>query len=536
MSRQPPRRSMLRTLFSALTRKTPRQAPPPIQPPQRPALDDREAWYTYWKAQSQSWRTEPEIDTKRQKELDGCRAITPDIERGIYPFNGMKLSRADVEWLLATHENGRGPIDWSDEKQREREGLDLRGADVSHANLGKLPLARLRGSTKLQAGQLIDYTRESAMHAEDTSFAEAHLEGAYLSLAHLKEALFAEAHLEGANLSGAFLEGTNFIHAHLEDASLSGAHLEGAHFMLAQMRSAHLSGAHLERADFGQAWLEKVVFDNAQLQKASLFQTHLEGADLCDAHLEGAELCSAFFDQSTKLEKIVLMSKALGCVLLADVHWGDVNVTVVDWSQITMLGDEQRARQRKEDGETKDSETRLTEYLAAIRANRQLAVVLREQGLNEDASRFAYRAQILQRKALWFQMTRHHTRQQKRLLRFRTQQPRIKLQQRAKALSAWLFSWFLSLLAGYGYKPERSFLAYLLMVGTFTALYLLLNPHLAWYEAIVVSMTAFHGRGFSPSTFSPGDSLSITSAVEAFVGLIIEVTFIATLTRRFFGQ
>jgi hypothetical protein len=54
----------------------------------------------------------------------------------------MKLSRADVEWLLATHEHGRGPIDWSDEGQREREGLDLRGADLSRVDLQNLPLAR----------------------------------------------------------------------------------------------------------------------------------------------------------------------------------------------------------------------------------------------------------------------------------------------------------------------------------------------------------------------------------------------------------
>jgi hypothetical protein len=53
---------------------------------------------------------------------------------------------------------------------------------------------------------------------------------------------------------------------------------------------------------------------------------------------------------------------------------------------------------------------------------------------------------------------------------------------------------------------------------------------------LVVSMTAFHGRGFSPSTFSPGDPVSIVSAIEAFVGLIIEVTFIATLTQRFFNK
>src|SRR5258708_29345548 len=41
----------------------------------------------------------------------------------------MKLSRADVEWLLATHENGRGPVDWSDGSQRGREELDVHGAD-----------------------------------------------------------------------------------------------------------------------------------------------------------------------------------------------------------------------------------------------------------------------------------------------------------------------------------------------------------------------------------------------------------------------
>jgi len=383
----------------------------------------------------------------------------------------------------------------------------------------------------------MDWARQSAIHAEETSFEHARLEDAQLSFAHLKGGFFNEAHLENADLGGASLEEAFFTQAHLENADLGGASLEGAYFRLAQMRSASLSGAHLERADFGSAWLEKVDFSGAHLQGARLYGTHLEGADLSEAHLEGAELCSTFFDQSTKLEEVVLKNKASGCALLADIHWGEVNVTVVDWSQVTMLGDEQRARQRKEDGKAKDSETRLSEHFAAIRANRQLAVVLQEQGLNEDAARFAYHAQVLQRKAFWFQMTQHlATRQKKRLQRFRTRRPHIKLRQRAKSLGAWLFSWFLFLLAGYGHKPGRSFLAYLLVIGTFMALYLHIDPHLAWYEALVVSMTAFHGRGFSPSTFSPGDPLSIASAVEAFVGLIIEVTFIATLTRRFFGQ
>src|SRR5437763_83644 len=91
---------------------------------QRPANDDKEAWQAFWKAQRQEWRTESEIDRARQQYLAKRRNIVPDIGQGIYPFKDIKLSRADVEWLLVAHENGRGPIDWSDEKQREREGLD----------------------------------------------------------------------------------------------------------------------------------------------------------------------------------------------------------------------------------------------------------------------------------------------------------------------------------------------------------------------------------------------------------------------------
>lgn len=80
---------------------------------------------------NQIWRTEPEIDSERQEELKRCRDIVPDIKSNTYPFSGMKLNRADMEWLLATHDDGRGPIEWTDENDRKREGLDVRGADLT---------------------------------------------------------------------------------------------------------------------------------------------------------------------------------------------------------------------------------------------------------------------------------------------------------------------------------------------------------------------------------------------------------------------
>jgi hypothetical protein len=96
------------------------------QKPQRPANNDTYWWSVFWKELGQPWRTEPEIDEQRQKYLEERRNITTDIQRNIYPFSSVKLDRADVEWLLATHENGHGPV-------------DLRGADLSHAFLRFLP-------------------------------------------------------------------------------------------------------------------------------------------------------------------------------------------------------------------------------------------------------------------------------------------------------------------------------------------------------------------------------------------------------------
>jgi len=67
-------------------------------------------------------------------------------------------------------------------------------------------------------------------------------------------------------------------------------------------------------------------------------------------------------------------------------------------------------------------------------------------------------------------------------------------------------------------------------------MYFVLGPHLAWNEAIVIRMTALHGRGFFPEEFKPGDPQALVAAIEALVGLLIEVTFIATLTQRLFGK
>ena len=120
--------------------------------PARPTTDDTDAWKAYWQAQGMPWRTEPEIDEDRQQFLAERRSVPADIWEGIYPFRDehgpIQLTRADLEWLLATNESEgvRGPVDWRDALHTTRQGPDIRGADLQGLDLRGLPLSRLRAS------------------------------------------------------------------------------------------------------------------------------------------------------------------------------------------------------------------------------------------------------------------------------------------------------------------------------------------------------------------------------------------------------
>src|SRR6266851_597975 len=457
------------------------QSEPSSLPSIRPSNGDHAAWLAYWQEQNQPWRTEPEISPERRGELEKRRALVPDIEKGIYPFKGIKLDRADVEWLLTTHEGG--PVNWSDEKERVCEGLDVRGADIQQADLRRLPLTRLRGG--LTSDEWLKATEEQR------SSAVVLMRGAKLYLAQLEEANLIGAQLAGADLSRAQLKGAILIEAQLEGADLSRAQLVGAILIEAQLGGANLIEAQLEGADLSRARLKGVDLSKAQL----------EGADLSGARLEGVDL-----------REVILGDKQRIGPRLADLQWGDNNLAVVDWSQVDVLGDEREARQKKTpDGKKKEQAERLSEYQAAVRANRQLAVALQSQGLSEEAARFAYRAQRLQRIVL----------------------------RRQWRVGSYLFSGFLDLIAGYGYRPGRTVLWYLCVIVSFAVAYFALGHLPPFPDALVFSLMSFHGRGFFPSLSSETslhNQVVEIAAIEAVVGLLIEISFIATFTQRYFGK
>ncbi len=475
------------------------------------------------------------------------------------------------------------------------EGGDLRAAHLEGANLSaahlegaNLSAAHLEGAN-LSAAAHLEGADLRAAHLEDAFLFAAHLEGAnlfaahleraYLSDAHLDRAYLRDAHLEGANLSAAHLEGANLSAAHLERANLRDAHLEGADLSAAHLEGADLRAAHLERANLFAAHLEGANLFAAHLEGADLSAAHLEGADLSTAHLEGkpldpgelsrlqalipnfpailqpADLSGAVLDGATNLANVTLGAAHAGAVRVADLRWDDANLAVVDWTPLVErqrwrpfarrppfypLGDERAAwewqpaafkppsgkpsRQDLRAARAKHAErqakAQLDVFRAAVRANRQLATALRDQGMNEEADQFAYRAQVLQRQV------------------FRQQRKRGRA----------VLSWLLDRVAGHGYLPQRSLITYVAVLLIFASLYLLAGNGLLtfglasqyhtlpWYEALILSVSSFHGRGFFQPIKSPGDPIAILASLEAIFGLFIEVSFIATFTQRFFGK
>jgi hypothetical protein len=104
----------------------------------------------------------------------------------------------------------------------------------------------------------------------------------------------------------------------------------------------------------------------------------------------------------------------------------------------------------------------------------------------------------------------------------------------------WLGSLLLDLTSGFGYRPMCSLIAYVLTMCAFAGLYLFnaqfAAPHLSWDEVRVLSISSFRGRKFFSSGISSGATLARLAAGEAIIGLLIEITFIATFTRRFFAR
>jgi uncharacterized protein YjbI with pentapeptide repeats len=381
----------------------------------------------------------------------------------------------------------------SSERQAE-----LQAAYAANIQAGRAPYSGVRIRTRGEvewimaehgwSGREAEYTVKYELIPQGKTVECANFSGAWLAEIDLSGILLRRANLRGANMVRANLRQIDLVDADLSDADLGYSDLSDANLIW-----ANLSGAHLREA---------------KLTNARLVFATLQGAGLARCDLRGTVLRHARMDASTLLGDVRMDSHTR----LRDIAWNGASLTQIDWTQMPRLGDEVQERfVSAEHG----SQTAIlpSRWEAAARTYQQLAVVLRDQGVSDAAARFAYRSQALQRRVL---------RQQGHYLRASG-------------------SWLLDLISGYGYKPMRSFITYLLMIVVFAVAYYVLGdnvtPALSPLDALIFSVTSFHGRGFTPGeAVNLHNPLTIVAAVEAIIGLLIEITFIATFTQRFFSR
>lgn len=329
-----------------------------------------------------------------------------------------------------------------------------------------------------------------------------------------------DARFEGASISKEDLGG-----ATLDWASFRGADLFDTSLVEAAVRGASFADACLENAD-----LRYATACNADFTRTCLQEARLQGTDLSEADLTLADLRSAVLDGSTKLN-----GAALRGVYLDQTDLGRVNLAVVDWDAIDRLGDEVEAEQSTpifaEDrfgyqkapvGFRKTASRRLSEYAAAARAYTTLAIALRSQGLSREAGRFHYRAEVTARRASFY--------------RAKDAKRRKEWNDAAKYYLSWAGSLVLAGVSGYGERMARIALWYIGVVVGFAALFYVatgakLNVT-GVLNMLALSVTAFHGRGFAPSTIVFSGLVVWCAALESVFGLLIEALFIAAFTRR----
>jgi hypothetical protein len=311
----------------------------------------------------------------------------------------------------------------------------------------------------------------------DTNFARTNLAGVYLRQANLSNAILYETDLSGANLI---------------DANLSGARLRNANCKNASFRHCNLQRAHCRSANF---------------QQVDLSYASLEGTFLSMVDLKGANLIGSHMDALTVLSDAMIDSTTY----LGDVLWNNVLMTRIDWSQVPSLGDESFLK----NAEKEDKVTRIKTVRTVARAYDGLANSLRSQGMQRAGAYFRQRKEQLERQVLWLE----------------------------HRYLSWFGSLLLDLVSGYGERPIRTFFTYLIVIFGFSTIYWGAANHLPtqsstlnWYESIILSLSSFHGRGFFPSMISLGDPIAAIAAIEAVIGLFIELILIATFSRRFLGQ
>ena len=552
----------------------------PFQPwPQGSIANDCDLWRDYWRNRNHPWRTEPEIDVKRQAMLNQYLTTMANSERGCYPFKdiGSKLSRADVEWLLASRVDGN--VDWSNVHQRECAGLDLRGADLRKVRLSGLPLTHMRG------GLISDEWVLATDHQRD--LAGVHLERADLRGAHLEGADLCGAHLEGneefpnpADLRMSFFDNTTILEGiTLGDETYGFVPLADVRWGKVNLTRVDWSQVHRLGEEYATQWKMPIEYQAAIRANRQLV-TELQAQGLNEA--------ATYFAYRAHVNKRFMRPQQaiLPVVLRVFVR------ERMPLPKVLLRLEERRYGQHISKHPLKSALIKLVPLLfvlTLIALLNSLALVLllglclvailavlpilRKRGPQPPQYRHQHRqvpppgllSQEQRRRQQWLLLLGFLLGTPKSRLPLLMGSPTVALQQipllrrfskrwQAHSLpigillsfllllllfddtlvcyGRYIFSLVLSLLTGYGYKPARILSWYLVVVFGFAGFYIIFG-HLAPFEALIFSLTSFHGRGLFPgNNHYLVNSVAMIAILEGVIGLFWEVCLIATYLWR----
>ena len=268
------------------------------------------------------------------------------------------------------------------------------------------------------------------------------------------------------------------------------------------LRGTSMYGVNLEQAKLFRARLEGADLAHTNLEGADLGAANLMGARLWQANLARANLREVVMDEATRLRDIIVDENTK----LSDVAWNGALLTRVELPD--HLGDEQDIRKG-------NRRKRISALRNAARGYRGLALILRQQGLLKRASDYRLREQRLERRAYLLEGN----------------------------VLAWTGLLLLDLIAGYGERLGRIFVAYGLIVIAFAAAFLisdLVSGHATltvqqMLDSLQISLNAVHGRVFF-AQFHLDTLQSWLATSESIIGIVIEGVFVAMLIQRFFAR
>ena len=412
-------------------------------------------------------------------------AYDENTKVGKPPYAGVVIrTRGEVDWIMRV----RG---WRPNPTTREQTIDLRDVRISGVVLSGIDLS---------------FANLSGAEINDSIFSDAVLTHTKLIDSRIHDTDFSRAKWTMANLSGIWMTGCTLTGTELQLSNLSSAIILNCTFTRTQMAFANLTGA-------GISGVKGFFFRDVHLGAANL-----SGAELLIGFKDstGSVLNQARMDSATMLgdsgqhdDERFPFTNERTCLL--DVGWNGAVLANVQWEQVHRLGDEAGIK------EAKTPKDRVEARRDAARAYRGLAKALQAQGLADHALRYRERERQLERRA-W--------------------------RSNWRTIVPWAGSSLLNIVSGYGDKPLRSLGCYVSVIAFFMGVYWAItnqvfgfitsgSAHLAWYEALVLSIVSFHGRGFFQPTMTLGDPVALFAAAEAIIGLFIELVFIATFTQRF---